>query len=134
MTQNHDLSEFNRWLEKSKGTELDIINCRKMQSVSLVERKNAFGIYTVAVCGFVNNDMVKLGGDIVQRYDESLEDFYKRAYRILLICSELMDAVNEVLVDTGSWGAHYFQDKLNEWFKEKINTEIIYSDKSMIPS
>jgi len=120
MAIKHDINEFNNWLKKSKATELDIINCRKMQSLSLMEMKNPYGINTVAVCGFINNDVVKLGGDIVQRYDENIEDFYRRAYRILITCCELMDAVNAILVDTGSWGANYFQDKLNEWLKEKL--------------
>ncbi|MCR5273322.1 MAG: hypothetical protein K6E13_10140 [Lachnospiraceae bacterium] len=120
MAIKHDINEFEHWLKKSKATETDIINCRKMQSLSLMEKKNAYGINSVSVCGFINNDVVKLGGDIVQRYDESLEDFYKRAYRILIICCELMDAVNAIMTDAGSWGPDYFQTKLTNWINSKL--------------
>lgn len=114
-----DTKDFFKWLEKSKATEADVINCRKMQSVSFTESENIYGITTISVCGFINNDVVKLGGEIRQQYDEKKGDYYDRVYRILFVCSELMDAVNGILVDEGSWGKDYFQVKLKEWREKK---------------
>lgn len=117
-----DSKEFYRWMKKSKVTEIDIINCRKMQSVTMTEDTNAFGISSVAVSGFLNNDFVKLGEEIRQQYDETPQQFYQRAYDILIICSELMDSVNGILCDEGSWSSDYFQTKLNGWIEKKRAT------------
>jgi len=118
--ERHDTRAFYRWLEKSKGTEFDIIKCRKMQFLSLAESQNTFGIRTLSVCGFINNDVVTLGSEIKQQYDESAEDYYNRAFDILAVCCELMDAVNEILCDEGAWSAGYFQGKLEEWKSERL--------------
>ncbi|MDD6157246.1 MAG: hypothetical protein PUB52_09570 [Lachnospiraceae bacterium] len=115
----YDNSDFLHWMEKSKITEHDIIDCRKMQSSSLTETENTFGITTISVCGFINNDVVRLGGDIKQHYDESKEAYYERVYRILIICCELMDDVNEVIADEGAWSPGHFVKKLNQWKESK---------------
>ena len=114
-----DNTAFFRWLEKTKNTEADIIKCRKMQSPTLSESENAFGISTISVCGFIHNDVVKLGDEIKQQYDESKPAYYQRVYDILIVASRLMDSVNEILVDEGAWGAGYFENKLNEWKAQK---------------
>lgn len=110
-----DSGDFLKWLEKSKCTEKDIIGCRKMQSMSISETETTFGISTISVCGFIRNDVVKLGGDIKQRYDESKPAYYDRVYNILIICARLMDSVNEILADHGAWGAGYYEKKIDQW-------------------
>lgn len=115
----YDSQDFLRWLETTRFTEYDIIKCRKMQSASITETENAFGISTISVCGFDHMDVIKLGGEIKQRYDEDKTAFYKRAHSILGICCELMDSVNEVLADEGAWSAGYFQGQLEKWFEGK---------------
>lgn len=120
--ERRDTAAFQRWLAKTKNTELDIIKCRKMQSLSITESENTFGISSVSVCGFENNDVIKLGGEIKQQYDESKEVYYNRVYDILIICCELMDAVNEIMIDEGAWSAGYFQKRLTEWRDEKIKS------------
>ena len=47
---------FKEWLQKSKITELDVIKCRKMQSVSIAETENAYGITTISAGGVIDND------------------------------------------------------------------------------
>ena len=116
---NRDNRDFFKWLEKSKSTEFDIIKCRKMQSMNLMESENTFGISSISVCGFINNDVVKLGGEIRQQYDEDKQTYYERVYKILIVCCELMDSVNEILVDEGSWSAGYFKERLRAWKEEK---------------
>lgn len=117
--EKFDSEVFFKWLEKVKCTETDIIRCRKMQYMSITESETTFGITTVAVCGFIDNDVVRLGGDIKQRYDEQKTDYYERAYTILMICAQLMDSVNVVLADYGAWGEGYFQKKMQEWKDSK---------------
>lgn len=112
-------NEFNKWMKKSQITEIDIINCRKMQSFTITEGTNAFGISYVSVSGFFNNDFVKLGEELRQQYDETPMQFYERAYGVLIICCELMDSVNGILCDEGSWSLDYFQNKLNSWIEKK---------------
>ena len=121
MEYNH--KDFFRWLEKSKATELDIIKCRKMQSPSFSETSNIYGIRSIQICGFINNDLVKLGGEIKQQYDESEAAYYKRVYDIVNVCCVLMDSVNEILVDEGSWSKGFFQKKLQEWLKDKLKQD-----------
>lgn len=116
---NYNQQDFFKWLEKSKANEFDIIKCRKMQSSSLTETENTFGIKSIQICGFINNDVVKLGGEIKQKYDESNEAYYKRVYDIISVCCGLMDSVNQILVDEGAWGKDYFQNKLDGWYKKK---------------
>lgn len=121
--ENLDTTEFFKWLEKTKSTEHDIINCRKMQSLSIAESENAFGINKVSVCGFIHNDVVQLGGEIVQRYDEDKAQFIDRAFKIFMVSAALMDSVNGILCDEGAWGADYFTRRLTEWRDKKL-TEI----------
>ena len=116
---DQDITAFYNWIKKSKVTEYDIIACRKMQSLSFSESSNAYGIITLSVSGFYNNDFVKLGEEIRQYYSETPEDFYKRVYVILGVCSDLMDSVNGILHDEGSWSADYFRSKLDAWYKSK---------------
>lgn len=120
--RKHDSGEFLHWLDKTKNTEFDIIKCRKMQSPSLSEVENTFGITTISVCGFINNDVVKLGGDIKQHYDEDKPTYYKRVYEILGVACELMDSVNAILADEGAWSATYFHDRLEKWLEQKLNS------------
>ena len=118
--EKRNTEAFQKWLAKYRYTEIDIIRCRKMQSMSIMETENTFGISCVSVCGFINNDVARLGGDIKQHYDESKDVYYKRVYDILIICCELMDSVNEILADEGAWSSGYFQKRINEWRDEKI--------------
>lgn len=118
----YDNTEFLHWLQKSKATEHDIIDCRKMQSASLSETENTFGITTISVCGFINNDVVRLGGDIRQHYDEDKATYYERVYRILIICCELMDSVNAIIADEGAWSDGYFTNRLEKWMEKKRGT------------
>lgn len=118
--EQKEQKEFFAWLRKTKFTELDIINCRKMQSVSIVENENIFGISTISVCGFINNDVVKVGAEIKQQYSENKHDFYERAFSILHICAKLMDSVNGVLADEGSWTNSYFEEKFVEWKNKSL--------------
>ncbi len=111
--------DFQKWLAKSKCTELDIIKCRKMQSMSIVENDNTFGIGDISVCGFENMDVVQMGGLIKQHYDEDKKAFYERVYGILNVCGQLMDSVNEIMADEGAWSAGYFQKKFKEWYDGK---------------
>ena len=118
--EKRDTTEFQKWLAKYKNTELDIIKCRKMQSMTITESESTFGIATISVCGFQNNDVITLGSNIKQHYDESREDYYKRVYDILMVCGELMDSVNEILADEAAWTGGYFQKKFMEWGQEKL--------------
>ena len=115
----YNTDAFFRWLGKSKATEHDIIRCRKMQNMSLSETENSFGITTISVCGFINNDVVKLGGELKQQYDEDKMAYYQRVYDILVVCCDLMDSVNEILADEGAWSAGYFKGRIDEWLKGK---------------
>ena len=110
--------DFLKWMEKTKCTELDVIRARKLQNISITETENTFGITTISVCGFLNNDVTQFQ-PIVQHYDESKPDFYKRAYGVMAIGCELMDSVNEILRDDGAWSPEYFSKKLEEWYKTK---------------
>lgn len=111
---------FWNWLKKYNFTEEDIIHCRKMQSVNIMENENVYGISSVNVCGFLNNDVLKLGGEIKQQYSEDKRSYYERCYGIYEICAKLMDSVNEVLGDEGSWGKDYFAHKFVEWRDKSI--------------
>lgn len=113
-----DATDFFKWLEKSNFTESDIIHCRKMQYFNIVESENVYGISGVSVCGFINSDVVKMGNEIKQHYSESKKDYYERVYRIMCVCANLMDSVNEILKDEGSWGIDYFHKKFKEWKDE----------------
>lgn len=110
--------EFLRWMEKAKVTELDVIAARKLQNMSITETENMFGITSISVCGFLNNDVTQFQ-PMVQHYDESKEDFYKRVYGVMAIACELMDSVNEILRDDGAWSPEYFTNKLQDWAKVK---------------
>ncbi len=110
--------EFSKWMEKTKCTEMDVIQARKLQNISITETENTFGISTLSVCGFLNNDVTQFQ-PIVQHYDESKPDFYKRAFEVMAIGCELMDSVNEILRDEGAWSPEYFTNKLEEWAKSK---------------
>ena len=118
--EEQDKVNFSRWLIKSNCTELDIIHCRKMQSMSITEAENTFGITTLSVCGFEHNDMLLLGGEIKQQYAETKEAYYNRVFGILLICAKLMDSVNEILADEGAWSTGYFEKRFSDWHSEKI--------------
>ena len=118
--EKRDTTEFQKWLAKYKNTEWDIIKCRKMQSMTITESESTFGIATISVCGFQNNDVITLGSNIKQHYDESREDYYKLVYDILMVCGELMDSVNEILADEAAWTGGYFQKKFMEWGQEKL--------------
>lgn len=117
--EQRNTTEFFKWLAKTKCTETDIIKCRKMQAINITENENIYGISTIIVCGFLNNDVVKLGGEIKQKYDENKQQYYQRVAEILAICCDLMDAANEILVDEGAWGEGYFRTKLEEWKRKK---------------
>lgn len=117
--ENQDLTAFYNWIKKSKIDEHDIIRCRKMQSMSISETSNAYGIVTISVSGFYNNDFIKLGEEIRQYYSENKETYYKRVYTILGVCSDLMDSVNGILQDEGSWSSDYFRSRIDSWYKEK---------------
>lgn len=113
-------NDFFKWLEKYHITEGDILACRKMQSMNIVEKENVYGISGVSVCGFQKNDLVQLGGEIKQKYSEPKKEYYERCYGIFLICARLMDAANEILLDEGSWGKGYFQEKFTKWLEESL--------------
>ena len=113
---------FKEWLQKSKITELDVIKCRKMQSVSIAETESAYGITTRSAGGFSDNDYVKVGEPIKQHYAESKEEYYKRVHTVMIVSADLMDAVNGVLADEGSWGPDYFHQKVEHWYSEKMNS------------
>ena len=117
----HNTKKFFQWLEKSKLTEHDIIKCRKMQSFTISETSNAFGITTISASGFYNNDYIQLGPEIKQQYAETREDFYDRVFEIYYVCGELMDAVNDILQDEGSWSDNYFRNRIYDWRKSKYN-------------
>ena len=113
----HNTANFFKWLEKSNLTEHDIIKCRKMQSFTISEKSNAFGITTITASGFYNNDYIQMGPEIKQQYAEMREDFYDRVFDIYYVCAELMDAVNDVMQDEGSWSKDYFRGRIFEWRK-----------------
>ena len=116
---DRDNTVFFQWLKKSNITEQDVIGCRKMQSMAITEDTNAFGISTISISGFENNDFVKLGEAIKQHYSETPEAYAKRVYDIYMTCAELMDSVNSILKDEGSWSSDYFQTKINTWYESK---------------
>ena len=40
----------------------------------------------------------------------------------MIVSADLMDAVNGVLADEGSWGPDYFHQKVEHWYSEKMNS------------
>ena len=45
--EKRNTEAFQKWLAKYRYTEIDIIKCRKMQSMSIMETENTFGISCV---------------------------------------------------------------------------------------
>lgn len=117
----HNTANFFKWLEKSNLTEHDIIKCRKMQSFTISENSNAFGITTITASGFLHNDYIQLGPEIKQHYSETKEDYLDRVFDIYYVCAELMDAVNDVLADEGAWSDNYFRTRVFDWRKSKYS-------------
>ena len=121
----HNTANFFKWLEKSNLTEHDIIKCRKMQSFTISENSNAFGITTITASGFLHNDYIQLGPEIKQHYSETKEDYLadpERYYETGLGAQGVYDTAYE---------AASFSDVELEFYEDRV--VLVYQEYEMGP-